>query len=133
MEALMRIYLLITAIAAFLIGSHAAHAQTADDMYSYCAEVENAEHRSDGSIVFQGERWPYVCWGAFATIRGLSFTSVGMTNISALHVCAPPESTLAQFVRIFRRFVEGHPERGHEDFYRIALEALWQAFSCATR
>ena len=44
--------------------------------------------------------------------------------------CTPGETTLAQRVRVVISFLEAHPERLHEDFTPLAVEALRQAWPC---
>jgi hypothetical protein len=46
----------------------------------------------------------------------------------ALHVWAPNESTVTQYIRIFLKYVDDHPELAHHDFDFVALDAtavLW--------
>ena len=44
--------------------------------------------------------------------------------------CPPTGSTTGQAVRIVVSFLEAHPERLHEDFTDLAMEALRQAWPC---
>ena len=70
------------------------------------------------------------CWGAFGAVQDLIVISDPNTNRPLLQVCAPPNSTRLQLVMIFQKYAERHPERAHEPFGIIVLEALGEAFPC---
>lgn len=45
--------------------------------------------------------------------------------------CPPKTATLAQMVRVILAYIEGHPERMHEDFRLLAAEAMNKAWPCS--
>ena len=44
--------------------------------------------------------------------------------------CVPGQATFAQVLRVAVAYVEQHPERMHEEFAPLALEALQKAWPC---
>jgi hypothetical protein len=55
-------------------------------------------------------------------IDGLKYAASG--------VCAPPDATLKQAVSIVVDYIDSRPERMHEYFNALALEALRAAWPC---
>jgi hypothetical protein len=55
-------------------------------------------------------------------VRGLSYAGSG--------VCAPADFTDEQAVHIVVQYIDDRPERQHENFRALALEALQAAFPC---
>jgi Ssp1 endopeptidase immunity protein Rap1a len=51
-------------------------------------------------------------------------------NLIAMAFKAPPTSTPEQAIRIIMRFIDAHPERTHELFYVLAVQALMEAWPC---
>jgi hypothetical protein len=49
---------------------------------------------------------------------------------AAPDVCPPPEVTTGQAVRVVVKYIDDRPERLHERFNKLALEALRAAFPC---
>jgi hypothetical protein len=45
-------------------------------------------------------------------------------------ICAPNGATVGQAVRVVTLYIDRRPERMHENFKAIALEALQQAWPC---
>lgn len=70
--------------------------------------------QSDNEYLAQG-----VCGGAIFAIREI-----------AAGVCAPTGSTGGQAVRIVVQYIDSIPARHHENFYRLAAEALRRAWPC---
>ena len=70
------------------------------------------------------------CLGAFTAIIGLSGLSSGDGAPNFLHFCPPRGVTGVQYIRIFLKYVDDHPEKGHEIFPFVALNALLHAFPC---
>jgi len=107
-----------------------AQSYSALELESWCKFVDTASIRSDGAIGIPLTENAGFCWAAFNTIGQL----IGLVNdrgARTLKICAPPESTVAQSVKIFMRYVERHPEEAHLPFAPVALYALQEAFPCA--
>jgi len=45
-------------------------------------------------------------------------------------ICPPSGATVGQAVRVIVAYIDAHPERLHEQFEPLALEALQQAWPC---
>lgn len=70
------------------------------------------------------------CWGAFAAIQDLSWI-VSDAGKPLLFFCPPPKSTRIEYVKIFLRYADQHPEQLHMDFGGVARRALAAAFPCS--
>ena len=109
------------AAAVFLSASAASAVEdailTADQMLPACTAfiADNAPSDIDG--VFQAGR----CIGL---MQGLGYAS------RLFGVCPPDEVTLAQRARVAVTYVEARPERMHEDFRALAVEAMQKAWPC---
>ena len=72
-----------------------------------------------------------LCWHYLSAFQDLATVyDDPSSRRSLLSVCAPPESRLTQFVRIFVAFANRHPELLHEPAGLVALRALREAFPC---
>ena len=109
----------VVAIAAALalLGQHSASAQpstSANDTMPGCRAFITDSMRN---LLEQG-----VCAGI---IQAMFY--FGRTR---LDVCFPDGVKLAQAVRVVIRYIDQRPERMHERFEALALEALQQAWPC---
>jgi hypothetical protein len=66
------------------------------------------------------------CIGALSALVGLSPYLSGPKWNS----CAPRNLDPQQLARVVVKFLEAHPERMHEDFRGLALEAIHDAWPC---
>jgi hypothetical protein len=57
-------------------------------------------------------------------VEGIAYGGYG------LGVCNAPEVTVGQLVRLVVKYIDARPERQHENFKLLALEALKAAFQC---
>ena len=109
------------AAAVFLSASAASAVEdailSADQMLPACRAfiADNAPSDIDG--VFQAG----CCIGL---MQGLGYPS------RLFGVCPPDEVTVAQRARVAVTYVEARPERMHEDFRVLAVEAMQKAWPC---
>jgi hypothetical protein len=61
-------------------------------------------------------------------VHGLAY--VGKILPAELIFCAPPTSDARQLARVVINYIEAHPQRMHEDFRMLTLEAFHQAWPC---
>jgi hypothetical protein len=101
-------------------------------VYGGCKLAESLPVSPSGTVELADPRAAF-CWGAFTVLRGVTTILSDDHTTMALHVCAPTEATVSQYIRIFLRFVDDHPEVAHEDFDFVALMALIRAFPCKPR
>ena len=52
------------------------------------------------------------------------------STVSILGTCVPWSARLDELIKVFLRYMDEHPERGHERFSDVALSALWAAYPC---
>jgi len=69
------------------------------------------------------------CWFYMSAIQDAS-TLGDEANRPLLRFCAPPESTLMQYIRIFVDHARRNPAQLHESGARISQLALNNAFPC---
>jgi hypothetical protein len=65
------------------------------------------------------------CVGAIQAIALLN----GLLETRFRH-CAPKEATLVQEAKAITKFIYDHPKRMNQDFVRVALLALYEAWPC---
>lgn len=58
-------------------------------------------------------------------VEGLGF----MLN-AAIGTCKPNEVTTEQAMRVIARYIEARPQRMHEEFRKLAIEAMEAAWPC---
>ena len=66
-------------------------------------------------------------------LQGLCSGIVGMMfNFEQLHpgTCFPDGSNVEQAIRVVIRYIDRQPERMHESFVELALEAMREAWPC---
>ena len=66
-------------------------------------------------------------------LQGLCQGIVGvMFNFwrSQLGICFPDGTNVEQAIRVVIRYIDRQPERMHEEFFQLAIEALQQAWPC---
>jgi Rap1a immunity proteins len=61
-------------------------------------------------------------------VHGLAY--VGKILPAELIFCAPPTSDARQLARVVINYIDAHPQRMHEDFRMLTLEAFHQAWPC---
>jgi hypothetical protein len=66
-----------------------------------------------------------VCAGAIAAL-----SAAGHLWIEQVRSCPSTEATVQQGARIVVAYIEARPERMHEDWRKLALEALREAWPC---
>jgi len=71
-----------------------------------------------------------VCFGAIA---GLKFSANAATEGTANSICIPATATSAQSVSVVVRYLRNHPERLHEEFPFLVMDAFSDAWPCKRR
>jgi len=67
----------------------------------------------------------------FGRVWGVLLVSNQADTPAYRRVCASPQVTTLQTVRIVYNWLEDHPERLHEESFILILEALQEAFPCS--
>jgi hypothetical protein len=106
-----------------------AQMQSALEIYHGCKLVADSPMSND-RLFIPPDIDAAFCLGAFTAIIGLSGISSGGSAPNFLHFCPPPAASGVQYIRIFLKYVDDHPDKGHEIFPFVALNALLQAFPC---
>jgi hypothetical protein len=113
---------------ALWIAAAPASAEKALEVQSWCREIAHAPLMREHKVYLNRTFEDGFCWGAFAAIQTASgFISADQP---VLRICAPTEATRVQYIKIFSRYVDQHPEIAHNDFAAIAQRALSDAFPC---
>ncbi len=116
-----------------LLGASICKAETVEEMVSNCHSVVNAPVSND-QVMIREDRASGICWGAFLVFQQMIMIVDYPSDKHPLHpffkVCAPEESTRTQLIAVFYEYAKKHPERYHEDFFFVALDAERAAFPC---
>jgi hypothetical protein len=130
-------YIVIGLLLSLNIFQSSAQAQeTSLQVQSWCKFVDNLEISPADEIAIPNTFSAQFCWGAFGAIQQLIYI-VDWNNESKtgsgkpmLGVCAPQGSDRVQYIKIFMRYADRHPEQGHIEFAGVARRALADAFPC---
>ena len=57
----------------------------------------------------------------------------GLNYMGRPEICSPPGVTNVQLTQVVIRYLDQHPERTHESFKTLALEAMTKAWPCKAR
>lgn len=86
-----------------------------------CQLIAQNERPADLMLAVQAGE----CLGAVRTL--------GLLNLSfekSRRYCAPREVVLVQQIRVISKFMESHPASQSQDFVRVAMTALSEAWPC---
>jgi hypothetical protein len=120
-------------VAALLAGSPklvSAQIASALDIYHGCKLVADSTPLPNNMLQMPVDIDAVLCLGAFTAIIGLANDTWADNGLHIFRFCAPTGATAIQFIRIFLKYVDDHPEEGHNIFPRVAWNALSRAFPC---
>jgi hypothetical protein len=120
-------------LAGGLIFAVPSRAETSAQMAGFCEPYRAAFYVGEGKIRVKSNENSFVCWGAFASIQGLGTLVLREGDGTMLHLCLPARSGRLELIKVFIRYMDQHPNRGHEDFGPLVLDSLWEAFPCPVR
>ena len=121
---------LLGVVALSVTNGHAA-AATPTQLLQSCQTVIKAAAAAQNStldIPVAG----LACWYYMAAVQNMSVV-VDEHGRHLLGVCAPQNTTLMQYVRIFARYAQSHRGQDSDNAAALALRALVKAFPCGTR
>jgi hypothetical protein len=115
------------AIAGLFALGHAG-AQTADELLRSCQAVTGAARSAQAETFdIPGDGVP--CWYYMAAIQSASVL-VDNAGKRLLGVCAPPDATLMDHVRIVVRYARRNKKNAPDNAAALAVTALSEAFPC---
>ena len=118
---------LLLGLAIVLASLNVAQAQPATDdtsansVFLGCKAFAEGQATRDLQLLQLGN----VCAGV---VHGLAY--VGKILPTEIQSCAPPTSDARQLARVVVRYIEARPQRMHEDFRNLTLEAFRNAWPC---
>lgn len=104
-----------------------AQAGTTLELLQGCELLEKSTV-SEGKVLVSSSE-ARICWGFFRAVQVLSALA-DQKDQRLLGVCAPPDSSLLQYVRIFVNYARNSPAELHENIGLVVLKSLYQAFPC---
>ena len=113
---------------ALLLSSPAKAEDSTQELLSACRPIAEADVTGDYVRFPQTYNTGY-CWGVFTGIQKI-IVHVDKRKEKIYGVCAPPESTLSQLIAVFTAYAKKNPQRLHEDYFKVALDSLRDAFPC---
>jgi hypothetical protein len=129
----MKLPIVALALSGALLSPDKSCAASTRDIMEVCGELlQQLRTGADGKINFPLTFRNGVCWGYFGAVQGLSRIQSDKDTDSqtVLHICAPPDTTLTQFIRIFVDFAQKHPTLLDKPGETVILTALITAFPC---
>ena len=116
----------------FVIGlllSTVAHALSAEELVSKCRPYANA--KVDGEkITIPGTIDTNFCWGVFTATFNLTYLVDADTKRRFLPVCAPTGIRQTQYIKVFLKYADDHPERLNEEYFVVLLDSLRSVWPC---
>lgn len=101
---------------------------TAEEVGSWCEPYKTATV-SEGHVNVNATDDSRVCFGAFIAVQQLTILKMN-TSTPVLGSCIAPEVRLTELIKVFLRYLEVHPEKGHQRFSTIVLASLRGAYPC---
>jgi hypothetical protein len=133
----MRAVVVWLSVALFFVPLYVRAQRSAEEMVSNCKAVRRA-NVGDGKINLPTDFRTGECWGAFLSFQS-AIHYAGNINVDGskskfyrmlFGVCAPPNATTPQLIKIFLVYADRHPEQLNKDFFQVALNANKEAFPC---
>ena len=106
-----------------------AFGASTQEMLTACKPIVDQARVSGGRIELPKDFHAGRCWGAFAILQEV-ITHTDASGREIYNVCAPPNSTRSQLIAIFVEYAKKNPQRYHEEFFNVALDALRSSFPC---
>ena len=119
----MRGLLLVAASVALIGAVDVAKALSANEMFSGCKAFVDGQMRTS-QLGAMGN----FCSGVLHGIAGMS-----KLLPLELQSCPPAASNAEQLARVALKYIEAKPQRMHEDFRLLAVEAFHQAWPCTSQ
>src|SRR5437764_934354 len=110
-----------------------ALAESAEEMLSSCKKITNDAKISNDRVFMPADFQSGTCWGAFITLQAVIVRTTGEGNTRVFGICSPADSTRTQLILVFVEYARRNPRLLNEEFFSIALQALQEAFPCASR
>jgi hypothetical protein len=121
----------ILTVAALSVMNGSAAAITPSQLQRSCQSVLRAAGATDNATIDIPVAG-LACWYYMSAVQNMSAV-VDQDGQPLLGICAPEGTTLIQYVRIFARYAQHHPEKDSDNAAPLVLHALIDAFPCGTR
>lgn len=113
---------------ACLVGPAPAATQTANELLQSCEAITNTA-RSTQANTIDIPRAGVPCWYYMSAIQNASVLVDNGGN-RLLGICAPPDATLMDHVRIFVQYARRNQKNSPDNAAALAVIALSQAYPC---
>ena len=117
-----------------LLACGTAHASDKDDralaVASQCGWVRTVVLHN-GQFDMQTTFAAGSCWGRFAVVQDFLNVIDEKDQRPLLGVCIPNDVSRIQLIKVYVRYVDEHPEKGHLFFFPVLMESMAKAFTCA--
>jgi len=100
---------------------------TAEEVGSWCQPYRTATV-TEGHVNVDATSESQVCFGAFIAVQ--QFTGLTSNSTPMLGACVPPEVRLTELIKVFLRYLDTHPEKGHQRFSVTVMQSLRDAYPC---
>jgi hypothetical protein len=104
--------------------------RSAEGLLEACGEVVRSLRDAGDSVTFTTTFSTGECWAYVGALQRAANYGDPVTHQSLLGTCLPPDSTLAQLVRVFVTYARAHPEQLHKAPSDVVLHSFQSAFPC---
>ena len=121
----------LLALVCLLALATSASAESTAEMLTACKSLAESKVTS-GQVLFLHDYPSGICWGAFSALQRVIVLADTDTR-PIFNACAPEKSTRTQLIAVFVEYARRTPQRLHEEFFDVAIDALKGAFPCQPR
>jgi Rap1a immunity proteins len=115
---------------ACLIAPHTAGSTTSSELLKSCVEIVNGvEHKTGGEVDIP--QTGLTCWYYMSAIQNMSILETPR-GVRLLGICAPPETTLVDYVRVFVAQARKRKAQ-HDNAAALAVMILSDSFPCSAK
>jgi hypothetical protein len=116
------------ALVAITMCSPSAFGDSAEELLAACRSVANAKVKGE-QISIAKDFATGQCWGAFGVLQEEG-RWVDPSGHRVWGVCTPSEVRRSELIAVFVGYLQRHPQRRHDDFAEVALDAFRAAYPC---
>jgi len=125
-----RVRTILLGVAGCLVAPTLASSTTSGELLRSCAEIVSAiGAKTDGELDIP--QTGLSCWYYMSAIQNMSVLEAPH-GVRLLGICAPPETTLIDYVRVFVAQARKRKAQ-HDNAAALAVVILSEAFPCRTR
>jgi hypothetical protein len=123
--------LLLALTVLLLLPLRAESADNPSELLSQCEQLIRSARVNGDGVVLKKDVPTLECWAYFSAVQDMITVKFGRGSVPALNVCAPPQSTLYEQIRVFVSYAQQNPTVLSRRTGNAVLSALMSAYPCS--